>query len=180
MNTRIRTAIVLLLGIAGAFAAARPINSAPLSEAQKASIRKDVGETTRAWIQANERSDFAATMGLYVATRDFPLMYADRKGRLLDFEGLKQSAHEGFEGVLKYRVIIHKESLTVLDANTALWTFQGAWEGTLKTGARLKADACTITLLLQRQGKSWKIVFHHESYAPPTTLPPPEPAEKGM
>lgn len=174
MNTRIPAAIVLLAGAATAC----PARSAPLPEAQKASIRKEVGQVVRAWIQANERSDFAATLALYTATRDFPLMYADRKGRLLDFEGLKQSAHAGFDGVLTYRVIIHKESLTVLDADTALWTFQGAWEGTLKTGAKLKSDACTVTLLVQRQGKPWKIVFHHESYAPPTTVPPAR--EKGM
>lgn len=180
MNTRIPTTIVLLAGLAAVGAMAGPTPSTPLSEAQKASIRKEVGQVVRAWIQANERSDFRATMALYSATRDFPLMYADRKGRLLDFEGLKQSAHAGFDGVLNYRVIIHKESLTVLDADTALWTFQGAWEGTLKTGAKLKADACTVTLLVQRQGKPWKIVFHHESYAPPTTVPPAEGMEKGM
>jgi len=180
MNTPIPAAIVLLVGLTAADAMAEPTHSITLPEAQKASIRKEVDQVVRAWIQANERSDFQATLALYTATRDFPLMYADRKGRLLDFEGLKQSAHAGFDGVLNYRVIIHKESLTVLDGDTALWTFQGAWEGTLKTGAKVKADACTVTLLVQRQGKPWKIVFHHESYAPPTTLPPAEAMEKGM
>jgi|GEM_PF-2550893 len=171
---------VLVVSLTAMGVEGKSLASAPLTEAQKASIRKEVTQVTRAWTQANERSDFKAVMNLYASHPDFPVMYADSEGKVMDFEGLQKSAHEGFDGATHYVVTIRREMLTVLDADTALWAFQGGWQGTLKSGAVLKADACAVSLLLRRVGRNWKIVYQHESYPPPVGVKPAELPEKGM
>jgi ketosteroid isomerase-like protein len=141
----------------------------PVSEPQKSIIQKEVRQVAWAWVQANERADARAVLGFYAAHAEFPLMYADSEGRLMDFEGLQKNTHEGLDGSSQITIVLRKEMVTVLSADTALWAFQGTWRGSLKTGVPVPSETCAVSLLFKRMGGDWKIVYHHESS--------PEPAE---
>ncbi len=184
MNTRMLVPLVLVPGLVAGLARGSALDrfpaSPPLTEAQKASICQEVRPVTRDWTQAVERADAMAVLAFYGAIPDFPLMYGDSDGRLRDFEGLQKSLREGFDGVVRYEVILRKEMYAVLDADTVLWGFQGGWRGTLKSGALLQTEPWAVTLLLKRMGTAWKIVYQHESYPQPVETKSANASEKGM
>lgn len=172
--------------LAGAFAGLSMLSAQeptaalpPLSEPQKYAIQKEVRQVAWDWIQANERADTRMVLGFYAAYPDFPLMYADPEGKLVDFEGLQKSSPENLDGSNPSTIVIRKEMVTVLAADMALWAFQGTWRGGLKTDVPLQPEACAVSLLFKRMGGEWKIVYHHESSPEPADAKAGQPRFKG-
>jgi ketosteroid isomerase-like protein len=162
MNLRPLLPILLVTGLSPLGAQEKPAPLLSLSEPQKAVISREVGQLASTWLQAHERSDVRAILACYATHPDFPLMYADSEGRLGDFEVLQRSVHEDLEGSGQVTINLRKEMITVLDADTALWSFQGAWRGG-RGGTALQPECCTVSLVIKRLAGEWKIVYQHES-----------------
>ncbi|GLH72958.1 hypothetical protein GETHLI_14600 [Geothrix limicola] len=143
----------------------------PLTEFQKSTLHKEVAQVVLAWIQAQERADARAVLAYYAALPEFPLMYADSEGRLMDFEAFQKRLHDSYEGAAPCTITPRKEMLAVLDAETVLWSFQGAWRGTLRLEPPLQMEACAMSLLIKRVAGEWKIVYQHESHPTSPKVP---------
>lgn len=152
----------------------RPPAPQPLTDLQKSAIHKEVGQVVGAWIQAQERSDARAVLAYYAALPEFPLMYADSEGRLMDFEAFQKSLRDSYEGASPCTITPRREMLTVLDSDAVLWSFQGAWRGTLRVEPPLQLESCAMSLLIKRVAGEWRIVYQHESHLPVQKVPEDE------
>lgn len=179
MSPRILAPVLLAASLAAVGAQGRPGPAAPLTEAQRSALRKEVHAVTRAWLQAIERSDGTAVLALCASVPDFPLACADAEGKLLDFDGFRKITREGCDGAAHVVVTLRREMFTVLDADTALWAFQGGWQRTMKTGAILRTEDRAVSLLFRRVGKAWKIAYQHESSPAPVEVKPADSPDKG-
>lgn len=164
---RNRVLVSLVLAAALASTGCREQGPPPFTEAQQASVRREVEQAFDAFYAACGRLDVAAALA---ANADSPsFRFVDVEGRVYDGAATGTSWTQIFESLAGARYQTAKLEITPLDPGRALVLWQGAAECTQKDGVAFRYETVSWTILFQRLNGAWKIVHFHESAPPPKT-----------
>lgn len=171
----LRSALPFVL-MAGLTAAGAEKPGAPLTEARKAQITREVLQAMKPIWAACERIDPAVMTKYCVDSPDFA--FASTDGKAYSFPEFGKAWQEIMAQFAAQKILVRHENVIVLAPDAALYCWQGANDMIQKDGIVLRADPMAGTYLFRKVGTKWLGSYFHESSLPMAPSAPAEPAKK--
>jgi ketosteroid isomerase-like protein len=140
----------------------------PLTDAEKASIIKEVSEVNQAAFDAYNKIDFQTVKSLFLDSPDFIGVSSD--GSILNFEQVINKEKGFFESVSSLHLTKISEDNKVLERDLVIAIVQFKTDATLKSGKNLTFEKLTVTNIFRKIDNQWKSIFYQESALPPVVV----------
>ncbi len=154
-----------LLFLAGCQPINSPKESSGWSDSEKETAKKEIALRIEEIVDGAEKLDLTAALQPYSDTPEFILVTPD--GRVTGFEDMKNEQSEFFSQAASIRFSTIKEDFKFLSDNLVLCTWTGSNEIEMKTGEKMKIEPYVGSMLFHKKDSEWKIIYAHESTAPP-------------
>jgi len=172
MKSRMLALVLLVLAFVFSGCAKQ---EAPLTEAQKATIRQEVLQAMKPIWTACEKMD-PTVMRFTQNAPEFSFATSD--GKVYSHTEFSETWADMVTQFPSQKLDIRSEKVIVLAPDAALYCWQGVNDMMLKDGSVLRADPMSGAYLLRKVGGAWLGIHFQESGPAPTPVKPTEPAKK--
>ena len=146
-----------------------PNQEAPLAEAQKVQIVKEVKAVVQAMANGCQRLD------IDVAAKDFQqdkdTLVVSSEGQILEPKLLREGLRAFYASQASMSFTRIQEELRILAPDLVLYAWSYKVDGTSKKGAQWVVDPEAASFLLRKVDGAWKFIFYQESCGPVKRVP---------
>ena len=142
-----------------------PVVVQPFSADEEETAKKEIAGRIEEIIEGGKKLDIDAAIKPYDDSDAFRLVTPD--GRVTDYATMKKEQLEFSKQLTSLLFTTVKQDFNLLSKTLLLCTWTGTNEFELKTGERFKIDPYVGSMLFSKTGGEWKIIYAHESAAPP-------------
>lgn len=136
-----------------------------LSSDEEETAKKEIAARIEEIIEGGKKLDIQAAIKPYSDSAEFKLVTPD--GRVTDYATMKNEQMEFSKQLTSLLFTTVKQDFKFLSKTLVLCTWTGTNEFELKTGERFKIEPYIGSMLFSKTGNEWKIIYAHESAAPP-------------
>lgn len=129
----------------------------------EATVKREVAETMRALLAAFSRSDIETVLSFFADDPDFRAI--NDEGKVSDSTVFRNSNREFFANVAGETIETRSQTIRVIDTDTAVLSWHGAFQTRMKDGTTLKCDSYGATFVFGRTDRGWRVISDHESGA---------------
>jgi len=138
---------------------------AELSAAEKETAKKEIAARIEEIVAGVKKLDMQTALKPYSDSPEFRLVTPD--ARITDHAAMVAEQSEFVKQAISASYTTVKEDFKFLSGNFVMCTWTGKNEFTLKNGERYKTNPYVGSMLFNKVGGEWKIVYAHESSAQP-------------
>jgi hypothetical protein len=144
------------------------MNTEHLSNSEKETIEKELHAALDALIAGCEALDMELAFAIFSGSPGFLMMGTD--GSLCDYQTYLHNNVDYLMTCSSFELTTFKKEVRVLDRDTAVLSWAYGARATLKTGEQDIVENAGATFLFRRLDGEWKVVYYHESSAPPIRI----------
>jgi hypothetical protein len=148
------------------------MNREKISPDEKGRIQKEIEEVLKALIAGCEVLDMEMAFGMFSDSPEFLMMGTD--GSLCDYQTYLNDNINYLTSCSSFDLTTFRKEIRVLDRSTATLAWAYKAEATLKTGERDIFEKAGASFVFRKMNGEWKVVYYHESTAPPIHIPATE------
>jgi ketosteroid isomerase-like protein len=132
--------------------------------------KKEIGEVLNQLILSASKLDAEGLLQPYWDSPDFLLLTS--AGSMLDYQGTKTGTAEMYKSLTALKFTTTKNEFRFLPGNIVICAWLGKCEATFKTEEHATIDSYASTFVFKKLDNHWKIIYSHESSAPPVEETP--------
>ncbi len=130
-----------------------------LTTNEKEVAKKEIADRVQEIIEGCKKLDIEAALKPY--STDLTIVNSD--GSINNYQEMKSIQAEFFKTAASINYLTAKEDFSFLANDLVMCTWSGTNEYALKTGERYKIAPHTGSMLFNKAGNEWKIIYVHES-----------------
>ncbi len=152
------------------FAACQPA-TIELTEEQKAEIADEIRQVAAGMIEAAEEVDIERWLShwppeLEQRFQDQPALFVNRLSIYPTAESIRVAWEPSFAARSAHDIVTVDEYVAVLDADAALWVYEGTYTVSDTLGNTTEPAPWTVSVVWVRQSGEWKALHLHQSWNP--------------
>jgi ketosteroid isomerase-like protein len=132
--------------------------------------KTEISEVLNQQLLSASKLDAEALLQSYANSPDFILLTS--AGSMVDYQGTKNGTAEMYKSLSALKFTTTKNEFRFLPGNIVICAWLGKCEVTFKTEERVTIDSYAITFVFKKLDNHWKIIYSHESSAPPVEETP--------
>lgn len=138
------------------------------TEETKEQTKKEISARIDEIIQGANNLDVEAAIQPYANTPEFLMVNPD--ATVSDYPTMKHVQTEGMKALASMDFKTLDQKFTFLDGGLVMCTWTGSNELELKSGDRIKIAPYVGSMLFEKSGGQWHIIYAHETAAAPTQV----------
>jgi hypothetical protein len=131
-----------------------------MTEGEKEQLIAEVRPVVVAFMGACEKADAVSALNFFRDNGKFMMI---NNGIGYDYKTFSEGITQQFESLESQKYTTKNEQFQVVGPDAVLYTLTGSDIDQLKNGTRILVDPLVATLLFERIGNEWGIVYLHES-----------------
>jgi len=140
----------------------------PLLKTDKQKIHKEIKTAINTLIEGCEALDMAQAFAIFQDSPEFLMMATD--GAVCGYQTYLKNNIDYLVTCSRFKLTTYREEIRVLSPEMAVFAWSYGAEATLKTGERDLVENAGASFLFKRIEGEWKVVYYHESSAPPVRI----------
>ncbi len=141
-----------------------------LSKAEIEQLEQEINAAIDTLINGCEKLDMEMAFSMFANSIDFLMMGTD--GTLCNYETYLKNNIDYLLGCSSFKLTTYRSEIRILDPEIAIYSWAYGAEATLKTGEQDIIDNAGASFVFEKANGAWKVVYYHESSAPPRRIMP--------
>jgi hypothetical protein len=140
-----------------------------LSSDEKEKIKEEIKKTINTLILGCVSLDMDLAFAVFLDSPDFLMMGTD--GSICDHQTYLKNNIDYLMNCSSFELSTLNEEFRILNRDIVIFSWAYRVEATLKTGERDIVENAGATFIFSKIKDEWKVVYYHESSAPPIRIP---------